>query len=272
VRPNIVSEEAELPVSQEQKLVTTTDSDVEHQLPLDKAPPGLPTLKPAYELETPDVLTSKLSNGLRVASQETYGQAVTLGMFVGTGSRHESAANNGSTHLFEHMAFKGTKSRSHASLVKEIEDMGAMVNACAAREHLVFSVDVLRDDLEQAIQLLAESLLEPTITAEELEHQKLIVNFGREELEQNPQMLVTEEIHSAAYGEETPLGQPLFCPEHNFDLITPESLTNYMDSHFHAGQMVLAAAGVEHEEFTKLAEKYLADIPAFAPASATPGE
>jgi predicted Zn-dependent peptidase len=151
-------------------------------------------------LETPDVLVSTLSNGLRISSQETYGQAVTLGMFVGVGSRHESAENNGSTHLLEHMAFKGTSTRSHASIVKDFEDMGAVVNACAAREHLVFTMDVLRDDLEQALQLLAESLMDPVISAEELEHQKLIVNFGREELEQNPQMLVTEEIHSAAYG------------------------------------------------------------------------
>eukprot|EP00935_MAST-01C_sp_MAST-1C-sp1_P002885 g2885.t1 len=219
------------------KLVTTTDADVNHQISLDLPLAGLPVLKPASELETPDVITSALPNGLRIASQETYGQAVTLGMFIGVGSRHESAANNGSTHLFEHMAFKGTSKRSHAEIVQEIEDMGAVVNACAAREHLVFSIDVLRDNLEGALELLADSLTDPIISTDELEHQKLIVNIEREELEQNPQMLVTEEIHSAAYGSTSPLGRPLFCPAHNFGQISPSSLQDFMDMHFTAPKM-----------------------------------
>ena len=69
------------------------------------------------------------------------------------------------------------------------------------------------------------------------------MNIEREELEQNPQMLVTEEIHSAAYGSTSPLGQPLFCPAHNFGQISPSSLQDFMDMHFTAPKMVLAAAG-----------------------------
>ena len=55
--------------------------------------------------------------------------------------------------------------------------MGAVVNACAAREHLVFSIDVLRDNLEGALELLADSLTNPIISADELEHQKVSIRL-----------------------------------------------------------------------------------------------
>lgn len=75
-------------------------------------------------------------------------------------------------------------------------------------------------------------------------------------MEQNAQALLTELLHSAAYGESTPLGQPLWCPERNLGKLDASHLKSFMSKHFLANRMVLSGAGVDHDEFVKLAEKY----------------
>merc|ERR1719253_1859723 len=75
---------------------------------------------------------STLPNGLRVASEANGGETATVGVWIETGSRYESDANNGVAHFLEHMAFKGTSKRTQLQL--EAENMGAHLNAYTSRE------------------------------------------------------------------------------------------------------------------------------------------
>lgn len=145
------------------------------------------------------------------------------------------------------------------------------MHAAASREHILYSIDVLRDSIDQAMDLLSDSVLRPVITLDELEHQKLVVEYEREDLEQNPQLLVTEEMHTAAYGPAASLGRPLFCPTSNFPQIDPATLLQFIDTHYTASRMVLSAAGVDHDEFVTQAERYFSDLsiaPTFGDAPA----
>ena len=67
---------------------------------------------PSYVLQAPATEVSTLSNGLRVASEGGHGETATVGVWIDAGSRYETSQNNGAAHFLEHMAFKGTKSRT----------------------------------------------------------------------------------------------------------------------------------------------------------------
>ena len=101
-------------------------------------PSNLPQLKPFSNLPKPEFKLNILDNGLRVASQETYSQAATIGLYVNAGSRFETESNQGVSHLMEHMAFKSTDSRSHLKFVRDIEDYGAEVYAAFTRYILLY--------------------------------------------------------------------------------------------------------------------------------------
>lgn len=97
--------------------------------------------------EQPPTLITSLPSGLRVASEDTGMETVTIGFWIDAGSRVENASNNGMAHFFEHMAFKGTKNRGQSQLAVEVENMGAQLNAYTSREHTVFYCCSLREHM-----------------------------------------------------------------------------------------------------------------------------
>mmetsp|Transcript_8331 Transcript_8331/g.10012 ORF Transcript_8331/g.10012 Transcript_8331/m.10012 type:complete len:481 (-) Transcript_8331:131-1573(-) len=233
---------------------------------LDMEFPGIPALSPASSQAKPETKVTTLSNGLRVASEETYGQVSTIGMFIDAGSRYETDETSGVSHLLEHMAFKSTENRSHLRLVRDVEDIGGTVGAASSRECIMYTGECIRNDLETIVDVMADTILRPALKPWDIEAQREVIGYELEAMEQNAQALLTELLHSAAYGESTPLGQPLWCPERNLGKLDASHLKSFMSKHFLANRMVLSGAGVDHDEFVKLAEKYFSDLPSAPPA------
>jgi processing peptidase subunit alpha len=263
---------ANVPVPKEDILFTDKYNDVPQQIDIDKALPDMPVLKPASDLTEPSTIVTTLSNGLRVASQETYGQSTTFGMFVDVGSRYEKDENSGVSHMIELMSFKATTSQSHADVTGAIEDLGGLVSAQAQREHIVYLVDILRDSVDPAMGVMADSLLNPALLPEELAMQTEVLEWIREDRDANT--VVTEELHAAAFAADNGLGRPLFCSKENAPAMTADRLRAFMDEHFVADRMCLAGAGIGHEELVALAEKHFgADkLSGTGPAQATSRE
>lgn len=226
------------------------------QLPPHLELPGIPTLQPLSQKPKPKAELTTLSNGLRVVSEETYRANSSLGLFIDAGSRYETDANNGTSHLLEHMAYKSTEKRSHQRVVRDVEDMGGNVGAAAAREYMVFTSDVLRTNLEQAIELCAETVLAPKFVEWDIEEQRKVIRYELEEMEKNAQAMVTEMIFQAAYSDSSPLGRPMYMPKRNIEKIGSSQLFQFCDEHFKANRMILSGAGVDHAELVELANKY----------------
>ena len=200
-------------------------------------------------------------NGLRVASQETYGQLCNFGVLVSAGSRVESAAagNRGATHLMEMMAFKTTHRRGAEQMYMDIADMGGATVAYSARDLVLYNVEVLREFLDPAMEWLGESLLMPRFEETEIEEMRHIIGLQAEQLPAD--MLLKDALHGAAFGEATPLGQSHFCPADMVPRLNRNMLLEYQQTHYTADNMVLVGAGVEHDEFARLAEKYFGALP-----------
>ena len=111
-----------------------------------------------YLLNVPPTEVSVLDNGMRVATEDSGAPTATVGLWVDTGSRYETAANNGVAHFLEHMAFKGTSKRSQTQLELEVENMGAHLNAYTSREQTVFYAKCLSSDIGNAVEILSDIL------------------------------------------------------------------------------------------------------------------
>ena len=137
-------------------------------LPCDVSPLGLPLLKPGHLLPPPALRHTTLPNGLMVSTQETYGQVATLALFIEAGSMYETAAEVGACHFFETMAFKATEKFTASDISGLTQRLGLATSAAFNREVLLYKVDVLRGNVDAALQLIAEAVLRPKLSEEDL--------------------------------------------------------------------------------------------------------
>ena len=100
-----------------------------------------------------------------VTDQMTYLKTAALGVWVSTGSRAENVHQNGITHLLEHMAFKGTATRTARGIAEEIEAVGGELNASTSIEHNNYYARILAEDMPLAVDILADILQNSTFDA-----------------------------------------------------------------------------------------------------------
>merc|ERR1719272_2466481 len=123
-----------------------------------------------------------LDSGLRVASETTAGETATIGVWINAGSSFETDADNGSAHFLEHMAFKGTNKRTQYQLEKEIEDLGGHLNAYTSREQTVYYAKVLKEDVEQATDILSDILQNSLLDKGAIERERGVILREMEEV------------------------------------------------------------------------------------------
>merc|ERR1711990_986329 len=189
---------------------------------------------------------STLSNGLRVASENTGGETATVGVWIDAGSSFETDADNGSAHFLEHMAFKGTTKRSQAELEKEIENIGGHLNAYTSREQTVYYAKVFEKDVPQAVDILSDILQNSQLDKGAIERERGVIMREMEEVMSNKEEVIFDELHATAY-QGNSLGRTILGPEANIMSIQQDDLQKYIQTHYTAPRMVVAGAGaIQH--------------------------
>ncbi len=199
------------------------------------------------------VRVSHLANGLTVASDtmETV-ETVSLGAWVGVGTRHEPAEINGVAHLLEHMAFKGTERRSARDIAEEIEAVGGHLNAYTSRESTAYYAKVLAEDAPLAVDIIADILQHPTFDEEELVRERAVVLQEIGQALDTPDDSIFDRFQETAYPGQA-IGRPVLGTSEIVAAIDRATLQGYMNRHYGTDSMVLAAAGkIEHERFLAL--------------------
>jgi len=218
---------------------------------------------PSYEQllnNLPETKVTTLKNGLRVATEDYGLPTCTVGIWIDAGSRFETEKTNGTAHFLEHMAFKGTSRRSQTDLELEVENMGAHLNAYTSREQTVYYAKAFSKDLPKAVDILSDILQNSTLGEAEIERERGVILREMQEVETNLQEVVFDHLHSTAY-QGTPLGRTILGPSENIKSITAQNLRDYINTHYKAPRMVLAAAGgVNHDELVKLAEQHFGGL------------
>jgi predicted Zn-dependent peptidase len=207
-----------------------------------------------------NVEIEKLPNGLTVVTDRmNHIETASIGVWVEAGARHETAATNGVSHLLEHMAFKGTATRTARRIAEEIEAAGGYLNAYTAREQTCFYARILKGDVPLAVDLLSDILINPSFDAGELEREKKVVLQEIGQSEDTPDDIIYDHLQDAAFPGQ-PLGRPILGSERTVNALGRAALRRHLDMHYVGPSMTLIASGkVDHAEVVALAsEKFAA--------------
>jgi len=217
---------------------------------------------PPHLLNTPVTSIGKLSNDMRVATEEGYGETATIGVFIDAGSAFETAQTNGVAHFLEHMAFKGTATRNKKQIERDIENMGGSLNAYTSRESTTYIARVFKDDVPKAVEILADILLNSELSESAIEAERSTILREMEEVNKDHGEVIFDHLHAAAF-QGTPLGRTILGPVENIKSINRGQLRDYIKNHYTGRRMVLAGAGaVRHDELMAAANKHFGSLPA----------
>ena len=182
-------------------------------------------------------------------------ESASVGVWVKSGSRCETAEEHGISHLLEHMAFKGTQTRSARQIAEEIEYVGGDVNAATSIENTGYFCRVLKEDVSLAADILADILQNSLFSAEELHREKHVIVQEIGASHDAPDDYVYDLFQGAAY-QDQPIGRNILGTIESVESFTSEAIRSYMDRTYVGDKMVMAAAGnLDHDQLVDIAAK-----------------
>ncbi len=213
-----------------------------------------------------------LSNGMRIVTDRMDSvETVTLGVWVLTGARNETAEINGISHLLEHMAFKGTRRRSARQIAVEIENVGGQLNAYTSRESTVYYATVLKEDVPLALDILADILLDSVFDEEELARERSVILKEIGQANDTPDDIVFDRFQETAFPDQ-PLGWPILGTAETVRAIPRTRLIDYIAAQYGSGRMILAAAGnLDHSVIVQMASERFEGFAPGGASEAVPG-
>lgn len=203
-----------------------------------------------------------LPNGVRLlAIRIPHVQSASVGVFLRVGSRDETPASNGIGHVLEHMAFKGTTTRSVQAINMDAERLGADVNAFTGKDTTGYFMTGLGRHAEQLLRMTADIVLNSTFPDSELQRELEVIRQEAIEYEEDPQDYSSELLDRAIWGDD-PMGMPVIGTVGNIEGFTRHDLVRHVQSHYVAEKTVVAAAGnFDAEAWVALAGELFAAMP-----------
>ncbi|MGE0182235.1 MAG: M16 family metallopeptidase [Parvularculaceae bacterium] len=200
-----------------------------------------------------------LSNGVRVFVDPMDGlESAALGVWVRAGAIDETPEESGVAHLLEHMAFKGTKTRTARRIAEEIENVGGYLNASTGYSRTGYYARVLRNDVGMALTLLADILTDPLLDETELAKEREVVIQEIGEAADAPEDAVMELIQTLCFQNHA-LGRPILGTVETVQSHTRTRLGGFMTKHYAPEDIVIAASGaVSTEDILRQSENLFA--------------
>ena len=181
-------------------------------------------------------------------------------MFVAAGSRNESEGEHGLSHLLEHMAFKGTAKRNARAIAETIENVGGDLNAETGVEQTAYFARVLGEDVDLALDVIADILTDSQFDPEELAREKNVILQEIGSVEDAPDDFVFDLFTAAAWPGQ-PIGRPILGTRESVGGFDRAAIAAYLRRHYRAGAAIVAAAGaVDHDRIVARAESLLAPL------------
>ncbi len=196
-----------------------------------------------------------LSNGLDIiAERNDAAYSVSLGFFVNTGARNETADVAGVSHFLEHMLFKGTSTRSAEDVNRRLDELGADSNAFTSEEQTVYFGTVLPELQNGLLELFAD-ILQPSLRNDDFETERQVILEEIRMYEDQPPYGVDEKSRAFFFAEH-PLANDILGSPESVGSLTVDRMRKYWTSQYRPSNMVLAASGrVDFDGLVRQAEK-----------------
>ncbi len=198
-------------------------------------------------------------------------ESVTVIVMVGAGSRYETKKNNGISHFFEHMAFKGTEKRPSAMEISSLIDgMGGEFNAFTGKEITGYYIKSAKSRLSTLLDLLSDMLQNSKLDSKEIEKERGVIMEEINMIEDNPMRKLGDLYEELMYGD-TPMGWDIAGPKENIQTISQQDFRDYMGGLYSADNMtVVVAGGIESGPTEELIEKYFGSMKQFSTGKPLP--
>ena len=201
-----------------------------------------------------EYVLSELDSGERLITERVPSvRSVSLGFWIGAGSRDEPEGKAGVSHFIEHLLFKGTRAYEAQQIAEIFDEMGGELNAATSREHTVVYARVPDRHVEDALDVMADMVLSPSFAEIDSEREVVLEEIAM--VEDAPQDLVHDLLAEAVFSDH-PLGRPVIGRAEVISSIGRRSISAYHRRAYVAGNVVLAAAGnLEHDRVLALLER-----------------
>jgi len=184
-----------------------------------------------------------LSNGVRIISEYIpYVKSVSLGIWIGTGSRNESKSNSGISHFIEHMLFKGTESRSARDIAEAIDSIGGQINAFTGKEYTCYYTKTLDEHIDIAVDILSDMFFHSKFDVNDINTERKVILEEINMYEDSPEELVHDVLLETVWADDS-LGYPILGTMDSLKDIKRENILSYMDSYYTPSNVVIAVAG-----------------------------
>lgn len=195
---------------------------------------------------------TKLPNGLRVATAAMpFMASVSVGLWVGVGSRYEAAELNGACHFIEHMLFKGTAKRTAEEISQAVEGVGGYLNAFTSEEMTCFHARAHADRFDDLLDVLADMVLRSKFAPAELAKEREVIKEEVVMYRDQPQQHV-QEVLNATLWPNHPLGRSITGDEKALDALSRAKLLAYLQNNYLAENTLIVVAGnVTHRRVVK---------------------
>lgn len=213
-----------------------------------------------------------LANGLRILTTTMpHTRSVSVSIYVGTGSRYETAAEAGISHFVEHMCFKGTEKRPTAKEISEVIDsVGGILNAATDRELTVYYCKVAQPHFLLALDVLADMVQSPRFDPDEVEKERRVILEELAAIADSPSQLVDVLIDQVLWPDQ-PLGWDVAGTPESISAVSRDQIYAYLRRQYVPNNMVVAVAGnISHEEVVHAVEQVLGAARPGTPAGWSP--
>jgi len=203
-----------------------------------------------------------LSNGLRIVTQKMPGlETVSMGIWNFVGGRDELQKVNGVAHLLEHMAFKGTTTRTALQIAETIEDVGGDINAYTSKEITAYYVKLIAEDLPLGIDILTDILQNSSFAEEELNRERGVILQEIGMYLDTPDDMIFDYWQETAYPDQ-PIGRSILGKKDIIKNISRDEVKNFMLSNYNPKKMVVSAAGkIDHKQFVDQISEVCSNLP-----------
>jgi len=200
---------------------------------------------------------TKLPNKLEIVAAPIKGvKTITALVMTATGSRFENKATSGLSHFLEHMFFKGTVKRpTTLAISSELDKVGGEYNAFTGKEYTGYYVKVAADQLELALDVLSDMLLNSTFATEEINREKGVIIEELNMYLDNPLIYIEDLFESTLYGD-SPAGRDTIGTKATISSFSRRDVLNYVGSQYSADKMIISLAGQADAKAVRLAKKY----------------
>lgn len=195
-----------------------------------------------------DIRRTRLDSGLRIVTETLPAlRSVSVGFWVGIGSRDEHEGEFGASHFLEHLLFKGTASRSALQIAHAVESVGGDMNAFTAQEMTSFYVRVPDDQIDLALDILAEVVWEPALRPNDVDAERNVILEEIHIRDDAPEDLV-HDLFSEAMFPDHPLGREVLGTQLSITDMKRDSIAQFHERNYGPSTIVVAAAGnLEHD-------------------------